>query len=102
MSDTVVMLKALADENRLRIFGMLMGGEICACKILEQLNITQPTLSHHMRILVKSGLVNSRKDAQWMRYSVNPEGINALKGFFKDLVPDKIPLFNPECDCNKN
>ncbi len=100
MCDTVVMLKALADENRLRIFRMLTGGEICACKILEQLNITQPTLSHHMRILVKSGLVNSRKDAQWMRYSVNEEGIKALREFFRDLVPEKIPLINPMCDCN--
>ena len=100
MCDEVVMLKALADENRLRIFRMLTGGEICACKILEQLNITQPTLSHHMRILVKSGLVNSRKDAQWMRYSVNEEGIKALRQFFKNLVPEKIPLINPACDCN--
>lgn len=99
MSDTVMMLKALADENRLRIFKMLMNGETCACKLLEQLNVSQPTLSHHMRILVSSGLVNSRKDAQWMRYSINKDNLEVLKSFFNDIDVSGIPLINPGCDC---
>lgn len=100
MCDTVKMLKALADENRLRIFKMLMDGEMCACKLLEQLNVSQPTLSHHMRILVESGLVNSRKDAQWMRYSINKDCTKELISFFNDIDVVNIPVFNPSCDCN--
>ncbi len=45
------MLKALGENTRLRIFEMLCNGTLCGCKILEQLNITQPTLSHHMKVL---------------------------------------------------
>ena len=100
MSDTVKMLKALADENRLRIFKMLLNGETYACKILEQLEVSQPTLSHHMRILVDSGLVNSRKDAQWMRYSINKENMKELISFFGSIDVSNIPVFNPSCDCN--
>jgi ArsR family transcriptional regulator len=64
------MFKALSDGNRLMIVEMLAGGELCACRILEKLNITQPTLSHHMRILCESGLVNGRKEGKWMYYSL--------------------------------
>ena len=58
--------KALGDENRIRILQMLHGGELCACKLLETLNITQPTLSHHMKILCDNGIVNEGK---WSHYS---------------------------------
>lgn len=55
-------IKALADENRLAIMLLLQGGEKCGCILLEELNITQPTLSHHMRLLCDSGLVTGRKE----------------------------------------
>lgn len=66
--------KALCDENRVRILDMLRGGEQCACMLLDELNISQPTLSHHMKILCDSGLVNGRKDGKWMHYSISDEG----------------------------
>lgn len=72
-------LKALADENRLAIMELLMGGEKCACVLLEKLNITQPTLSHHMKILCDSGLVEYRKDGKWMYYSISKEGSSNLQ-----------------------
>ena len=55
------MLKALGENTRLHIFDMLRNGTLCGCKILEQLNITQPTLSHHMKVLCDCGLVRQRK-----------------------------------------
>ena len=67
-------IKALADENRLAIMLSLRQGEKCACVLLRELNITQPTLSHHMRLLCDSGLVSSRKEGKWMYYSISPEG----------------------------
>ena len=66
----VPVLKALADETRLSILHMLQDGELCACKIQEHFDISQPTLSYHMKILSQSGLVKSRKDGLWMRYSL--------------------------------
>ena len=61
MNETEIALvcKALGDENRVQIIKMLTGGELCACKILDAFNITQPTLSHHMKILTECNLVNS-------------------------------------------
>ena len=53
--------KALSDPHRLRIIHLLTFGEQCACKLLEQMQITQPTLSHHMKALDECGLVMSRK-----------------------------------------
>lgn len=64
-------LKALSDPNRLVILDYLQEGERCACKILEQLRITQPTLSHHMRILCMVDLVHCRRDGKWIHYSLN-------------------------------
>ena len=71
--ETVQFFKALADETRLEIIDMLFNGELCACKILKNFDITQPTLSYHMKILTECGLVNSRRDGAWMRYSLKPD-----------------------------
>ena len=70
-SEIAVICKALGDENRVQIIKMLTGGELCACKILDAFKITQPTLSHHMKILTECNLVNSRKEGKWTYYSIN-------------------------------
>ena len=56
--------KAMSDANRLRIIEMLTSGEKCGCELLEELQVTQPTLSHHMKVLSDCGLVSSRKDGK--------------------------------------
>lgn len=86
----VVLLKALADETRLRIFDMLNEGELCACDILDEFTITQPTLSYHMKILSESGLVHSRRDGVWMKYSINEESLLLLRKFFDGFDADSI------------
>ncbi len=83
--DTVQILKALADETRLEIINMLSSGEMCACKILENFNITQPTLSYHMKILTECGLVTGNRDGAWMRYSLKKEAFEALGVLLKDF-----------------
>ena len=91
MIDEAKMFKALGDNNRLSIFKMISSGEICACRILENLHISQPTLSRHMKVLVDSGLIKARKDAQWMRYSLNEEAVRDLDSFFKKILkPDMV------------
>ncbi len=77
--------KAFCDENRLMILELLQTGEKCACKLLEDLKIGQSTLSHHMRILCDSGVVNARKEGKWIHYSISPEG----SAYAKELL-DKI------------
>ena len=77
--------KALADETRLKIVMMLTKGELCACSILENFNITQPTLSYHMKILTESGLVQGRRDGAWMRYSLNLEKVAIARKLLDDI-----------------
>lgn len=71
---TAAIFKAFCDENRIRILKLLITGEKCACKLLEEINITQPTLSHHMKILCDSGIVVGRKEGKWTYYSISSEG----------------------------
>lgn len=71
--------KALGDNNRLTILKMLRTGEKCACKILEELNISQSTLSHHMKILCDSKIVECRKDGKWSHYSLNKKECENFK-----------------------
>ena len=60
--DIACIFKALSDENRIRILKILHGEEKCACQLLDELNISQPTLSHHMKILCDVGIVVGRKE----------------------------------------
>ncbi len=61
-------LKALADQTRLRILGLLVGGEVCVCHIHESLCISQPKASRHLAYLKRAGLVMGRKDGLWVHY----------------------------------
>ena len=72
--DNARVFKALCDENRLKILEMLQSGEKCACIILEKMDISQPTLSHHMKMLCDSGIVDPRKDGKWIHYSISDGG----------------------------
>lgn len=69
--DAAKICRALGDPNRLQIVQMLSGGEMCACRLLEHFQITQPTLSHHMKILCECGLVDTRREGKWSHYSLN-------------------------------
>jgi len=91
------LFKALSDSNRVMIVDMLSCGELCACKILEKFNITQPTLSHHMKILCDSGLVNGRKDGKWMHYSLNTETVSSFRTFLEIITTAK-----DNCICEGN
>ncbi len=81
-----VIFKALCDENRVKIIRLLKNGERCACKLLDELQFTQPTLSHHMKILCDSGLVVGRKDGKWMYYSLSKQGIKNAVDCLSDLT----------------
>ena len=85
-----IVFKALSDDTRIKILDMLSKGELCACNILEEFDITQPTLSYHMKILCESGLVESRKEGIWMRYSIKNETLLLLKNLFDEFEANII------------
>lgn len=77
--NNVILLKAIADETRFEIVNALKDSqEVCTCKLLELVKCNQSTLSHHMKILVDSGLVVSRKDWKWVHYSLNKKKMKEL------------------------
>ena len=97
---TPIVFKALCDESRVRILKYLMGGEKCACKLLDDLNIAQSTLSHHMKILTDSGIVIGRKEGKWMHYSISPEGVDVAIGYLNALKGNGCACNNKSC-CEK-
>ena len=90
----IEIFKALSDKNRLLILDMLSCGELCACDIMEGLNLTQPTISHHMKILQQAGLVDSQKNGKWVIYSINKGTTTQSTDFIKWLTS-----YKEECIC---
>ena len=80
-----IIFEAFCDENRLRILELLKDGERCACHLLEAMQITQPTLSHHMKILCDAGIVIGRKEGKWMHYSISEAGMKKAKEYLDFL-----------------
>ncbi|MGG7056951.1 ArsR/SmtB family transcription factor [Clostridium tertium] len=82
----IKVLKALGEINRLKIVDMLSSGEKCACIILESFQFTQPTLSHHMKVLMDSGIVKCRKEGTWIYYSLDHELCSDFLSFLKNIL----------------
>lgn len=78
--------KAMSDVNRIRIIEMLTGGTKCGCSLLEELQVTQPTLSHHMKVLSDCGLVTSEKNGKWHYYSINCERFTEYKDYIGTIT----------------
>lgn len=95
--------KAFCDENRLRILEQLRSGEKCACVLLDDLHITQSTLSHHMKILCDARVVQGRKEGKWVHYSIDSEGADKVLALLKQqLLPDAQSLSEKKCCCVKD
>lgn len=92
--------KVMSDPKRLKIIDMLSEGELCACKILEEFHITQPTLSHDMKVMCDLGIVKARKEGKWMQYSLDIEVLNDVyKTVGRLMIPGAYAgLLN--CNCN--
>ena len=88
MQDLMDMLKALADEKRMRILHALKGGELCVCQLIALLELAPSTVSKHLMILRSARLVDSRKEGRWMHYRLSKE--------FRPPSAGKVlaPLFN--------
>lgn len=92
--DTAKILKAISDPKRLKIVDMLSCREQCAGKLQQAFCVTQPTLSHDMKVLVESGLILDRRNGKNIYYSLNPE---ALQQFY--TIMGQIFRNKPHCVC---
>lgn len=95
-------LKALSDPHRLKIIDLLSCGELCGCEILESFKFTQPTLSHHMKVLIDCGLVETRKSGIWNLYKLNMNNSNRLVLFLLNLVTEKEECIHKSENCTEN
>ena len=87
--NNAAIFKALGDPTRLKILNMLTDQELCACMILEEFDISQPTLSHHMKILCNTGLVRGIKKGKWTYYYLVQEKIKEFSFFFNEITLEK-------------
>jgi ArsR family transcriptional regulator len=89
--------KALGDPKRAMIVDMLSCGELCACMILEKFEMSQSTLSHHMKLLCECGLVKGREQGKWTYYSLDTDAVNRIRKFLCDITSEK-----ENCICKKD
>lgn len=73
MENFVKIFNALSDENRLRIYLLLLQGELCVCEIVNILDMEQSRVSHSLRILKEAELINNQRDGKWMIYTINQD-----------------------------
>lgn len=91
----VPMLKAIADPARLRLLSLVLsheGGEACVCDLLPFFDLSQPTISHHLKILHAAGLLEREKRGTWVFYRARPEAMSALGGLFASSPTTKEQL----------
>ncbi|MCX2712822.1 ArsR/SmtB family transcription factor [Mycolicibacterium sp. J2] len=80
-TDMAVKLKALADPVRLQLFSAIAsreGGEACVCDISDGIEVSQPTVSHHLKVLRDAGLLTSQRRGSWVYYALVPEALLSL------------------------
>ena len=92
LNQVSLICKALSDPNRLRIVQLLTYGEQCACELLEQMQITQSTLSHHMKTLEDCSLVSARREGKWSHYSLNCSQWTSFRDYIESI----------RCTCSKD
>ena len=88
MEGIVKILSALSDATRLRIYLLLLEGELCVCELGSILGIEQSRISHGLRILREANLINSRREGKWIVYSINPKTVEneVIQGLKKEVT----------------
>ena len=84
LDDNAAVLKSLADPTRLKIIYLLKNGELCVCQILEAIDKSQSTISHHLNMMKKEGVLSARKQGKWIYYKLANENIiDSLEEIFE-------------------
>lgn len=82
----VKILKAIADENRLKMINLLSCQSLCTCNFVDILAISQPNVSHHLKILKEAGLITASKRGRWIDYSLSQENIALIKNELNSIL----------------
>lgn len=93
-ADMAVKLKALADPVRLQLFSAIAshaGGEACVCDISAGVEVSQPTVSHHLKVLRDAGLLTSQRRASWVYYAVAPDALASLAVLLGATITVGVP-----------
>lgn len=77
--------KAFADENRMKIIELLIKGDTCGCTLIDQLSISQPTLSYHLKQLEQIGLASNKRDGNKIKYTINRNKLNDMMTYLQQL-----------------
>lgn len=81
--EAAAVLKVLADPVRLRVLSLILSaGEACVCDLTGSFDLTQPTMSHHLKVLHEAGLLDREKRGVWVYYRARPDALRALAGMF--------------------
>ncbi len=81
--EAVTVFRALSDENRMKILELLCEKELCTADLLKEVNVVQSTMSHHMKVLIESGLVSCRKEGKRSVYSIRKETVKQLETYLE-------------------
>jgi ArsR family transcriptional regulator len=94
--------RALADPTRLRILELVARGEQCVCELAGTIDVPQPLLSHHLKVLRQSGFITSRREGRWKYYALNRERLEACVGNLEATLAtydESARLGRPGCAC---
>jgi ArsR family transcriptional regulator len=88
----VTLFRALADPTRLEVFRLIASQAvpICVCEVVERFSVSQPTISHHLKILRDAGLVTVSRRGVWAYYAADPNGLRELQESLASLVPPRL------------
>lgn len=89
-------LKALCEEKRLRAISLLLEREKCICELMEELDLSQPAVSHHMKILKQAGLIRDRREGRWIFYALRKEKFSALNKMLQERLFEPVKQSNCE------
>lgn len=85
MKNISEMLKALGDPIRLEIVKLLVGKELCVCDIISSFQVSQPTISHHLKVLKYAGIVKDSREGKWIYYRLDTEALHNIQQFVDEI-----------------
>lgn len=99
--DMAEIFKALGDETRLKIVQLLYGKALCVCDIIEAFSMSQPAISHHLKILKQAGIVVDGREGKWIYYQLNPETWEVIFDFVSEVNPQGVDIkrYRPNAKC---
>lgn len=102
-TDLAQVFKALGDSTRLDIIRLLIGKELCVCDILDAFSLSQPAISHHLKILKQAGLLSDSRQGKWIYYRLNPLVFLEVVQYLHEIpLAAQVERLEPASPCRLN